>query len=285
MDANVEYWKRHTVATREFKTREESLDFVRWRNGLNLYRERFMPVEGHDGKRVLDYGCGTGNGLVNLVEYSKPKQLVGVDISPTAISLCDERMKLHPGPTDLQLMQIANGEVCLPFADNAFDYVHCDGVIHHTPNPEEILAEFVRILAPGGEARIYAYHYDSIWLHYYVAYLKQIREGLYPGLTPRQAFRHLTDGEECPISNCYTRAEFLDLAERSGMKGAAFLGAGVIFNEMQWVQNRFDAVACLELADEHRQFLRNLTFDQHGLPYSNGVAAGSAAFFVYRKPV
>lgn len=283
MDSNVEYWKRHTVATREFKSREESMDFVEWRNGLNMFRERLMPVEGHDGKRVLDYGCGTGNGLVNLVEYSKPKLLVGVDISPTAISLCTERMRLHPGPTELKLQQIDNGAPKLPFDDASFDYIHCDGVIHHTPNPEEILAEFIRLLAPGGEARIYAYHYDSIWLHYYVAYQKQIKEGLYGGLSSREAFRHCTDGEECPISNCYTADEFVALAERSGMKGIKFIGAGVVFNEMQWVQNRFEAVASQELAQEHRQFLRNLTFDEYGLPYSNGVAAGSAAFFSYVK--
>jgi ubiquinone/menaquinone biosynthesis C-methylase UbiE len=283
MDTNVEYWKRHTVATREFKSREESMDFVEWRNGLNMFREHLMPVEGHDGKRVLDYGCGTGNGLVNLVEYSKPKLLVGVDISPTAIALCTERMRLHPGPTELKLQQIENGAPKLPFDDASFDYIHCDGVIHHTPNPEEILTEFIRLLAPGGEARIYAYHYDSIWLHYYVAYQKQIKEGLYGGLSPRQAFRHCTDGEECPISNCYTAEEFVALAERAGMRGIKFIGAGVVFNEMQWVQSRFEAVASQQLAQEHRQFLRNLTFDEYGLPYSNGRAAGSAAFFSYTK--
>jgi ubiquinone/menaquinone biosynthesis C-methylase UbiE len=183
----------------------------------------------------------------------------------------------------VRLLQIDNGAPKLPFGDASFDYIHCDGVIHHTPNPEEILAEFVRLLSHGGEARIYAYHYDSIWLHYYVAYQKQIKEGLYRGLSPRQAFRHCTDGEECPISNCYKVEEFVQLAEQSGMDGIKFVGAGIVFNEMQWVQNRFEAIASQELDQEHRQFLRNLTFDKHGLPYSNGRVAGSAAFFSYTK--
>jgi ubiquinone/menaquinone biosynthesis C-methylase UbiE len=284
MTANVEYWTRHTVATRDFATRAQSLAFVEWRNGLNLYREELMPVTGHDGKVILDYGCGTGNGLVNLVEYSRPRELVGVDISPKAIELCTARMALHPSETRLKLLQIPDGGARLPFEDATFDYIHCDGVIHHTPNPEEIIAEFVRLLKPGGEARVYAYHYDSIWLHYYVAYETQVKNGRYRDLTARQAFRHCTDGEECPISNCYTASEFIALAERGGMAGARMVGSGVVFNEMQWVQNRFEAIASLDLAQEHRAFLRNLTFDARGLPYSNGVAAGSSAFYAWVKP-
>jgi ubiquinone/menaquinone biosynthesis C-methylase UbiE len=284
MDANTEYWTRHTVATRKFTSREESLDFVLWRNGLNLFREHLMPITGHDGKVVLDYGCGPGNQLVNLVEFSKPAHLVGMDISGTALSLSRERLRLHPRGDNVELRLIENGSARLPFADNTFDHIICDGVLHHTPNPEEILAEFNRILKPGGSVCIYVYHYNSIWLHYYVAYEKRVKEGLYRDVSIREAFRHFTDGEECPISNCYTADEFLEICRASGLPEAIFLGAGVVFNEMQWVQNRFEAVASQDLEHEHRTFLRNLTFDEFGRPHSNGVAAGSAGFFSYTKP-
>ena len=38
----------------------------------------------------------------------------------------------------------------LPFADRAFDVVLCDNVVDHAQSPAEIVAELVRVLAPGG---------------------------------------------------------------------------------------------------------------------------------------
>jgi SAM-dependent methyltransferase len=251
---------------------------------LNLFREKLMPVAGHDGKVILDYGCGPGNDLVNLVEFSKPKRLVGVDISPTALELSRIRLPLHDKESVVELVQIQNGAKRLPFDDATFDYVHCDGVIHHTPNPEEVLAEFKRVLRPGGEARIYAYHYDSIWLHYYVAFLTRVKQGRYRDVGIREAFRHCTDGPECPISNCYTADEFVDLCRSSGLQEAVFLGSGIVVDEMAWVQNRFEAIADERLEREHRTFLRGLTFDEHQIPHSKDVVAGSSAFYSYVKP-
>jgi SAM-dependent methyltransferase len=242
-----------------------------------------MPVTGHDGKIILDYGCGPGNDLVNLVEFSKPKRLVGIDISRTALDLARKRLPFHDERSVVELFQIENGAKRLPFDDGTFDYVHCDGVIHHTPNPEEILSEFRRVLRPGGEARIYAYHYDSIWLHYYVAFLTRVKQGRYRDVGIREAFRHCTDGPDCPISNCYTAAEFLRLCGSSGLAETVFVGSGVVVDEMAWAQNRFEAIADERLEHEHRVFLRGLTFDEHGIPYSNGVPAGSSAFYSYVK--
>lgn len=285
MDSNTDFWSRNTVATKKtWSNRRESLEFVQWRNGLNLFRENLMPTTGHDGKVILDYGCGPGNDLVNLVEFSKPKRLVGMDISPVALALARERLKLHDERGVVEFRQVENGSSRLPFDDNTFDYIHCDGVLHHTPNPEEILAEFKRILAPGGEVRIYVYHYNSIWLHYYVAYHVRVKEGKYRDVGVREAFRRCTDGPDCPISNCYTVEEFLNLCRDSGLPESRLVGSGVVYNEMLWVQSRFEAVASQELEQEHRMFLRGLTFDAHGLPYNGDVAAGSSTFYSYVKP-
>lgn len=284
MVSNTEYWTNHTVATRDFKTREESLDHIRWRNGLCLFRENLMPVVGHDGKDILDHGCGTGNNLVNLLEFSKPKSLVGVDISPTGVALSRARAALHDDRKVCRVDQVIDGEPRLPFDDASFDLIISEGVVHHAPNPEELLAEFKRILRPGGEVKFYIYNYNSIWLHYYVAYHKRVVDGAYKGLSIREAHRHCVDGEDCPIANCYTPEEFVQLAANSGLPETRFVGAGVLFNELGWVQNRHMAIASDVLELEHRTFLRSLTFDQHGLPMINGVHAGHAGFYSYIKP-
>ena len=38
----------------------------------------------------------------------------------------------------------------LPFADGAFDVVLCCDSFHHYPNPRAVLAQFARVLQPGG---------------------------------------------------------------------------------------------------------------------------------------
>jgi ubiquinone/menaquinone biosynthesis C-methylase UbiE len=39
----------------------------------------------------------------------------------------------------------------IPVGDGHFDYIFCNAVLEHVINPEEVLAEFVRVLKPGGK--------------------------------------------------------------------------------------------------------------------------------------
>ncbi len=47
---------------------------------------------------------------------------------------------------------VASGER-LPFADGSFDRVICTEVFEHVPDDRPLLAEFVRVLRPGGTDR------------------------------------------------------------------------------------------------------------------------------------
>ena len=39
----------------------------------------------------------------------------------------------------------------LPYPDDTFDFVHCDGVLHHTTNPRTGFSELLRVLKPAGK--------------------------------------------------------------------------------------------------------------------------------------
>ena len=56
----------------------------------------------------------------------------------------------------------------LPFADESFDVVYSNGVLHHTPDTAGAVREIHRVLRPGGLARVMLYHRGS-W-----AYLSQV---------------------------------------------------------------------------------------------------------------
>jgi len=86
---------------------------------------------------ILDAGCGTGLNLRHL-----PKGSVGVDINPRNVALLNQRLPDHV---------VIEGDVeHLPFADGNFGTVLCTEVIEHIPDPAAALAEYRRVLRPGG---------------------------------------------------------------------------------------------------------------------------------------
>lgn len=270
--SSSEYWTEVNVTNHhQFSSVEDSLDFFHWRNSQYSGYIDMMPVSGQDGKVVLDYGCGPGHDTVGLGVYSAPKRLIAMDVSPTSLAETKSRVELHQ--LDVDIMQIDENDSRLPLEDSSVDHIHSSGVIHHTPNPQAILAEFRRILRDDGEIRIMVYNYDSIYLHLYTAYIVQLWENRYRDLSVRDAFRHLTDGDDCPISNVYRPDEFLGLANEAGLQGE-LLGCAVSNCEMLWMSKRFEAIGDRDLAREHRDFLTDLTFDNRLRPMYGGRHAG-----------
>ena len=67
-------------------------------------------------------------------------------------------------------LKVADSEN-LPFDDNTFDLVYSWGVIHHTPDTPKAMDEIVRVLKPGGTAKVMIYHRKSLlawffWMKY-----------------------------------------------------------------------------------------------------------------------
>jgi len=86
---------------------------------------------------ILDAGCGTGLNLRHLPEGS-----TGIAINPRNIELLRKRLPNHT---------VVEGDVeALPFADGSFGTVLCTEVIEHIPDPSAALAEYRRVLQPGG---------------------------------------------------------------------------------------------------------------------------------------
>lgn len=108
-----------------------------------FHRNRARVVRGMVSKYatpdapILDAGCGTGLNLRHL-----PAGSVGIDINPRNVELLHERLPNHT---------VVQGDVeALPFADASFGTVLCTEVIEHIPDPTAALAEYGRVLQPGG---------------------------------------------------------------------------------------------------------------------------------------
>jgi SAM-dependent methyltransferase len=101
-----------------------------------------------NGKRVLDAGCGMGWYTEFLSERNHDGEVIGVDIASRAI-----KKGRALGNGTLVIGDISS----LPFPDGTFDYIACEEVIHHTPDPKSTLAHLVSKLKPGGTYTMYIY--------------------------------------------------------------------------------------------------------------------------------
>lgn len=97
------------------------------------------------GKRVLDFGCGTGYGANMLA--GQAEDVSAIDISEEAISDAAKSYSasnLH----FLRTEPIENGG--LPFPDSSFDDVISFQVIEHVDDVDSYLKEIRRVLKPSG---------------------------------------------------------------------------------------------------------------------------------------
>jgi len=93
------------------------------------------------GERVLDAGCGTGYLAAGLRRARPDAYVVGSDLSTGMLG----------NARDAGAWPLGQGDAGrLPFRDAAFDLVVARGVLHHLPDVAAALAEWRRVLAPGG---------------------------------------------------------------------------------------------------------------------------------------
>jgi SAM-dependent methyltransferase len=103
-----------------------------WQRHVAAYREaaRLLPPG-----RVLDIGCGVGHSFQLLA----PRETVGVDIDAAAL----EGQQRQTVLADMR---------ALPFDSGSFASVFSAHSVEHVPDPDRVLAEAARVLAPDGVA-------------------------------------------------------------------------------------------------------------------------------------
>jgi ubiquinone/menaquinone biosynthesis C-methylase UbiE len=95
---------------------------------------------------ALEIGSGTGYFSLNLLQLGLIGRLVATDISPGMLG----ELAATAERLGLDLETEATDAEDLPFEDGSFDLVFGHAVLHHLPNLPAALAEFRRVLQPGG---------------------------------------------------------------------------------------------------------------------------------------
>lgn len=95
-------------------------------------------VMGQPGaQRILDLGCAAGWNMSRFRQYGRCP--LGIDVVPERVALA-----AHHGP-----VAIASG-LQLPFADESFDLIYIQHVLHHIGDVGQALTEVRRCLRPDG---------------------------------------------------------------------------------------------------------------------------------------
>jgi ubiquinone/menaquinone biosynthesis C-methylase UbiE len=98
------------------------------------------------GGTLLDVGCGQGKSFRLLRDAFHPARLLGLDADPHSLSLAQAEAEREDMAVELHSADCAQ----IPLPDHSIDIVFCHQTFHHLVDQERALAEFWRVLKPGG---------------------------------------------------------------------------------------------------------------------------------------
>lgn len=145
--------KEHKVGTRAFFDEVERFryeEYSPWMPGVMGFKE-------YAGKDLLEVGCGMGTDLLQFVRGGA--RVTALDLTPRHIEISRKRFAEYGENANFLLSDAEN----LPIADESFDVVYSNGVLHHTPDTAGAIKEIHRVLRSGGTAIVMLYNRNSLY--------------------------------------------------------------------------------------------------------------------------
>ena len=149
LESEIERSRLEAISLADEDLMLSPINLARYRHvsegAMQPLRYAYHLLGGVEGKRVLDYGCGSGENSVILAALGA--EVTGIDISPELIDLARKRMGVNRTHWNVRVASAyATGE-----SDDSFDIVLGAAILHHL-DLEESSREVHRVLKPNGVA-------------------------------------------------------------------------------------------------------------------------------------
>ena len=123
----------------------------------------FSQFETLSGKSVLEIGCGIGTAAVNFARNGC--DYTGLELSAESLKLTRQRFDVYGLKGSFYQGNAEELTSILP--DKKYDLIYSWGVIHHSPNPMQIVNEAKKLLKKDGVLKLMVYAKNS-WKNYMI---------------------------------------------------------------------------------------------------------------------
>jgi ubiquinone/menaquinone biosynthesis C-methylase UbiE len=173
---------------------------------------------------LLDAGCGQGKSFQYLARVFAPARLLGVDADPKSLTLSRAEARRQGISVELTGSDCAS----LPMANDSIDLLFCHQTFHHLVQQEQALAEFYRVLKPGGYllfAESTQAYIDTWVIRWLFRHPMQVQKSAaqYLDMLRSQGFEFGPDNVSYPYL-WWSRSKDFGLLERLGLRRPAPFG-------------------------------------------------------------
>ncbi len=149
------------------------------------------------GERMLEVGPGTGLQSLHVAPQLGPDGRLDVlDIQPQMLDHVMRRAQLQGLANITPTLADARE---LPFADGTFDALYLVTALGEIPEPERVLTEAVRVLAPGGRLVVGEF-FDRHWIPFGTLHRLADASGLHLATRHGSTFAYLARFHPCPAA-------------------------------------------------------------------------------------
>ena len=142
------------MSSQKLKKMYSLLPYPGENNHENFFIKGVYPyIKDCDFENILEAGCGTGAVLSDIVKMYPESNVIAIDFTEKSLKKAKEKFNDNTKVNFKLLDLISNKMKDI----GQFDFIHCQGVLHHLDDPEKGLKNLFDCLKPDGKLYLWVY--------------------------------------------------------------------------------------------------------------------------------